>query len=76
MQASEIFQLGKLAYNGDDAARREWIAKIAPLAVRYGAVYGVLPSLVIGKAITESGWASDLYELELEKRFAVWPTLV
>lgn len=71
MQASEIFQVGKLAYNGDDAARREWIAKIAPLAVRYGAVYGVLPSLAIGKAITESGWASDLYELELEKRFAV-----
>lgn len=71
MQASELYDLGCKSYNGDKAARREWFALLAPLAVKAAKPYSVLPSLLLGKAAIESGFASDLYEKSLEVRFGV-----
>ena len=63
MLASEVHELGKRAYSGDDEARRAWFARLAPLAIVAAMPYGVLPSLLLSKAATESGYGSDLYEI-------------
>ena len=69
MQAKELYSLGCRAYNGDRAAGREWLALLAPVVMPIAAKYLVLPSFVLAKAITESGWASDIYEGTLNSQF-------
>lgn len=71
MQASELFDLGCKAYNGDVQARTEWFKKMAPLAQRAAKPYGVLPGIILARAALESGWGSDLYEKVMEQKFGV-----
>ena len=71
MTANDLYPLSVKAYNGDEQARTDWIAAVSPVAVYFGKIYGVLPSLIIGKIITESGWASDCYEKTLEEDFGI-----
>lgn len=71
MKASDIYSLACKCYNGDEAARREWFALLAPLARAAALPYGVLPGIVLARAARESGWASDLYELTMERKFGV-----
>ena len=72
MKVTELYSIGIKAYNGDTSARVEWFAKLAPLAIAAAKPYEVLPSLVLAKAAIESGYASDLYEVEFyEPEFGV-----
>ena len=71
MQASEIYELGCKAYNGDQTARKQWFEKLAPLAKKAAKPYKVLPGIILARAALESGWGSDLYELTMEKKFGV-----
>ena len=71
MTANDLYPLSVKAYNGDEQARADWIATVSPIAVYFGKIYGVLPSLILGKIITESGWASDCYEKNLEEDFGI-----
>lgn len=64
MQATELYEIGCRAYNGDRDARRLWLAKVARLAMPIAAKYGVLPGLFAAKAALESGYASDQYEVD------------
>lgn len=63
MHATELYELGCRAYDGDRGARRLWLAKVARLAAPIATRYGVLPGLFAAKAALESGYASDLYEV-------------
>ena len=71
MQAKELYELGVAAYNGNENARMTWFATLYPAVIKACKTYKVLPSLVMAKAATESGWASDLYEKTLENQFGV-----
>ena len=71
MKASDLYSLSVRAYNGGESARLESLSKVSKPAVRFGKIYGVLPSLILGKIITESGWASDCYESVLEEDFGI-----
>lgn len=72
MQATELYELGCRAYDGDRDARRLWLAKVARLAMPYAVRYGVLPGLVAAKAALESGYGSDKYEEDFyEPQFGV-----
>ena len=71
MQAKEIYDLACRCYNGDETARAEWLALLAPIAQKVAVFYGVLPGVVLARAACESGWGSDLYELTMEKEFNV-----
>ena len=71
MIAKDIYILGRRAYNGDEDSRREWFRVLAPLAQVAAHPYGVLPGIVLARAGCESGWASDLYELAMERQFGV-----
>lgn len=71
MQAKELYEIGRAAYAGSVDARKRWFATLAPLAIKHGRTYGVLPSLILAKAATESGFATDLYEESLEARYGI-----
>ena len=72
MQASEIYELGCRAYNGERDARREWLGRISRLAAPIAVRYGVLPALFAAKAALESGYGSDQYEVDFyEPQFGV-----
>ena len=71
MKASELYSVGYAAYNGNDDARKSYFMALAPIAKRFGKVYGVLPSLILAKSAIESGYASDLYEEVLEEDYGV-----
>ena len=64
MKATELYDIGIKAYNGDTAARAEWFSTLAPLAIAAAKPYKVLPSLLLAKAAIESGYATDRYEVE------------
>lgn len=72
MQATELYELGKKAYNGNQQARKKWFQKVSLIAQTAGMTYQVCPSLILCKAAIESGWATDLYEEKtLEPKFGV-----
>lgn len=71
MKASDLYALSVKAYNGGESARLEWLSKVSKPAIYFGRIYGVMPSLILAKIITESGWASDCYESVLEDDFGI-----
>ena len=71
MKATELYSVGYAAYNGNDDARKTYFMALAPIAKRFGKVYGVLPSLILAKSAIESGYASDLYEDSLEADYGI-----
>ena len=71
MKASDFYGLAHAAYNGSDDARRGWFKLLAPIAQKFGQVYGVLPSLILAKAAIETGYGSDLYEEALEETYGI-----
>ena len=56
-QASSFHALGDRAYQGDPAAKQEWIEKVAKIvdSAQYSK-YGLKNSLLIAQVINESGW--------------------
>lgn len=71
MKACDFYALAHAAYNGSDDARFTWFEMLSPIAVRFGKVYQVLPSLIMAKAAIETGYGSDLYEEVLEDRYGI-----
>ena len=65
MQAKELYELGVAAYNGNENARMTWFATLYPAVIKACKTYRVLPSLVMAKAATESGWAWSTYPYSL-----------
>ena len=50
MQAKEMYELGRRAYNGDKAAAAEYFERLSPMAVAAARTYGVLPSYILAKS--------------------------
>ena len=50
MKATELYSVGYAAYNGNDDARKTYFMALAPIAKRFGKVYGVLPSLILASS--------------------------
>lgn len=72
MQSSQIYEIGKKAYNGNQQARKKWFQKLSEIAKMVGQKYNICPSLILCKASIQSGWGTDLYEERtLEPRFQV-----
>ena len=71
MQALQLYTIGKQAYNGNKQAKQEWFKKLSKIAIQIGSIYKICPSLILCKAVIESGWGTDLYQEQLEKQFSV-----
>lgn len=58
-QASEYYELGLKAYNGDELSREKFFDIFSKVVIPIAKVYGLLPSFVMAKAVIESGWFTN-----------------
>ena len=61
MQAKEMYELGRRAYNGDRTAAMEYFERLSPIAIAAARTYGVLPSFILAKSAIESGWMTNIW---------------
>ncbi len=57
-QASDLVEIGRMAYEGDTAAQEQIIQVLAKAAEPEYETYGFARSVIIAQAIRESGWCS------------------
>lgn len=67
MQAKDFYEIGKRAYNGDEQARIEYFEKLSSIVIPIAKVYGLLPSYVMAKSVTETGYMTDLWNATAEQ---------
>ena len=58
-QASDLYELGNRANNGDAAAQKEWIEKMSAIIDPYCKKYGFPKSVLLAQIIQESGWTKS-----------------